>query len=103
MDCSDVPVSPFDQIIAIDQIKAAYRSMLHKPVTNPSEFEKRGMAKGLDGEYHPRIIALGGDHTIVRFSSSLPLLHTKPTGPSHPRRDTRSVRTSQCDPLRRAH
>jgi agmatinase len=25
-----------------------------------------GMAKGLDGEYHPRVIALGGDHTIVR-------------------------------------
>lgn len=24
-----------------------------------------GYAKGLDGEYHPRMVTLGGDHTIV--------------------------------------
>ena len=55
------------------QINAAYRSMLRRPVQNSSEFDRRSMAKGLDGEYHPRLIALGGDHTIVS------LLHRSPS------------------------
>ena len=67
LDCSDIPVSPFDKDVAMKQINAAYRSMLRRPVQNPSEFERRNMAKGLDGAYHPRVIALGGDHTIVWF------------------------------------
>jgi agmatinase len=66
LDCGDVPVSPFDSAIAIKQIKAAYSSMLNHPVANPGKMAELGMAKGLDGEYHPRVIALGGDHTIVR-------------------------------------
>lgn len=65
LDCGDVPVSPFDSAIAIKQIKAAYSSMLNHPVANPGKMAELGMAKGLDGEYHPRVIALGGDHTIV--------------------------------------
>jgi agmatinase len=68
LDCGDVPVSPFDSAIAIKQIKAAYSSMLNHPVANPGKMAELGMAKGLDGEYHPRVIALGGDHTIVRHS-----------------------------------
>jgi agmatinase len=40
--------------------------MLNHPVANPGKMAELGMAKGLDGEYHPRVIALGGDHTIVR-------------------------------------
>jgi len=39
--------------------------MLNHPVANPGKMAELGMAKGLDGEYHPRVIALGGDHTIV--------------------------------------
>jgi agmatinase len=39
--------------------------MLNHPVANPGKMAELGMAKGLDGEYHPRIVALGGDHTIV--------------------------------------
>jgi agmatinase len=70
LDCGDVPVSPFDSAIAIKQIKAAYSSMLNHPVATPQKMAELGMAKGLDGEYHPRIIALGGDHTIVSVLSS---------------------------------
>jgi arginase family enzyme len=66
LDCGDVPVSPFDSAIAVKQIKAAYSSMLNHPVATPQKMAELGMQKGLDGEYHPRIIALGGDHTIVR-------------------------------------
>jgi agmatinase len=39
--------------------------MLNHPVATPQKMAELGMQKGLDGEYHPRIIALGGDHTIV--------------------------------------
>lgn len=28
-----------------------------------------GYVKGLDGEYHPRMVTLGGDHTIVSHLS----------------------------------
>lgn len=30
-----------------------------------------GYAKGLDGEYHPRMVTLGGDHTIVSVIACL--------------------------------
>jgi len=65
LDCGDVPVTPFDGASAIRQVKAAYRSALRHPVTNPAEFERLNVQKGLDGKYHPRIVSLGGDHTIV--------------------------------------
>lgn len=65
MDCGDIPVSPFDNDIAVKQIEAAYTSLLHHPVATPERMSSLGMQRGLDGEYHPRIIALGGDHTIV--------------------------------------
>ncbi|WRT66092.1 uncharacterized protein IL334_003045 [Kwoniella shivajii] len=65
LDCGDVPVTPFDPATAIKQVKAGYKSVLHHPVVNEEEMKRLHMQKGLDGEYHPRIIALGGDHTIV--------------------------------------
>lgn len=65
LDCDDVPVTPFDGAVAIQQVKAAYRSALRHPVVNEQRMKELNFQKGLDGEYHPRIIALGGDHTIV--------------------------------------
>jgi agmatinase len=65
LDCGDVPVNPFDQVTAIKQINAAYRSMLSHPVASESAMASLNMQRGLDGQYHPRIISLGGDHTIV--------------------------------------
>ncbi|KAK7058510.1 hypothetical protein VNI00_002144 [Paramarasmius palmivorus] len=53
IDCGDVPVSPFDNALAIDQMEVAYSTLLDRPVANSS----------LSGS--PRIITLGGDHTIV--------------------------------------
>ncbi|WVQ73109.1 agmatinase [Cryptococcus sp. DSM 104548] len=65
LDCGDVPVTPFDPATAIKQINSAYRSMLHHPVISEERMEELNMKKGLDGKFHPRIVALGGDHTIV--------------------------------------
>ena len=65
MDCGDIPVSPFDQAEAIQQIQAAYSSILHHDVASISHMASLGSQQGLDGAYHPRIISLGGDHTIA--------------------------------------
>jgi len=65
IDCGDVPISPFDPSIAIPQVQAAYASLLSRKVANASAFQGLGFAEGLDGRLHPRIISLGGDHTIV--------------------------------------
>ncbi|OCF40443.1 agmatinase [Kwoniella heveanensis CBS 569] len=65
LDCGDVPVTPFDPATAIKQVNAGYKSILHHPVMNEERIKELNMQKGLDGRYHPRIIALGGDHTIV--------------------------------------
>ncbi|KIR57144.1 agmatinase [Cryptococcus gattii Ru294] len=65
LDCGDVPVTPFDPATAIKQINSAYRSLLHHPVESPEKMQTLNMQRGLDGNMHPRIISLGGDHTIV--------------------------------------
>ena len=68
IDCGDVPISPFDPSIAIPQVAAAYASLLSRKVPNATAFESLGFAEGLDGRLHPRVISLGGDHTIVCLS-----------------------------------
>ncbi|KAF8591950.1 Arginase/deacetylase [Ramaria rubella] len=74
LDCGDVPVSPFDNVLAIDMMEAAYTTLLERPVApleegTSSNSPSAQFAK--DGKEHPRIIALGGDHTIV-----LPILRS---------------------------
>ncbi|KAL5519478.1 hypothetical protein ACEPAH_1161 [Sanghuangporus vaninii] len=66
VDCGDVPVSPFDNALAVDQMEVAYSTLLARPVANATAFGSNGtQALALDGKAHPRIISLGGDHTIV--------------------------------------
>jgi len=73
LDCGDIPLNPFDNNVAIDQMKVAYTTLLTRPVAKQtkdgvidvtSRFAKDGLA-------HPRIVSLGGDHTIV-----LPILRS---------------------------
>ena len=71
IDCGDARVTPFDPVTAIKQDSAAYRSALRHPLVNEHRMKELNMRKGLDGKYHPRIIAMGGDHTIVSISKSL--------------------------------
>ncbi|EJD02299.1 agmatinase [Fomitiporia mediterranea MF3/22] len=75
VDCGDIPVTPYDNAYAIKQIEDGHKSLLHREpatklgkdtVTNQQLFP---LAQ--DGKEHPRIITLGGDHTIV-----LPLLRS---------------------------
>lgn len=70
VDCGDVPASPFDNALAVDQIEVAYSTLLKRPVPKSASEETEpvtsaGKSLALDGRPHPRIISLGGDHTIV--------------------------------------
>ena len=58
-------MSPFDNALAIQQIEAAYTTLIERPIASQEEgsFSSAHLAK--DGKEHPRIISLGGDHTIV--------------------------------------
>ncbi|KAI0073721.1 Arginase/deacetylase [Panus rudis PR-1116 ss-1] len=76
IDCGDVPVSPFDNALAVDQMEVAYSTLLAR--TPPSSIESELVSPplpishlALDKKEHPRIISLGGDHTIV-----LPILRS---------------------------
>lgn len=55
IDCMDMPVTPVDNKIALTQMTAGYKELLKRPVAYT--------ANGTDSV--PRLITLGGDHSIV--------------------------------------
>ncbi|KAF7360117.1 hypothetical protein MVEN_00740100 [Mycena venus] len=69
IDCGDVPLTPMDNAKAIDQMEVAYSTLLARPVQGETTSSTSAMAK--DGQAHPRLVTLGGDHTIV-----LPILRS---------------------------
>ncbi|KAG8696044.1 hypothetical protein FRC08_007401 [Ceratobasidium sp. 394] len=71
-DCGDVPIVPFDVHYAMDQIQTAYSTLIQRPVAtqgSPQSLLSQQLSK--DGKAHPRIITLGGDHSVV-----LPILRS---------------------------
>ncbi|KAK3675000.1 hypothetical protein LTR78_004933 [Recurvomyces mirabilis] len=67
LDCGDIPVTSYDNAYAIHQIEEGHNSILmREPATNASA---PGPSK--KGKTLPRVITLGGDHTIT-----LPLLRS---------------------------
>ncbi|KAG2159614.1 arginase family-domain-containing protein [Suillus bovinus] len=69
IDCGDVPINPYDNALAIDQMETAYTTLLARPVNGSASARTAKLAR--DGVEHPRILTLGGDHTIV-----LPILRS---------------------------
>lgn len=66
MNCpTQVPVSPFDNALAIDQIEAAYTTLLERPIASQKQGNLSLAHLAKDGKEHPKIVSLGGDHTIV--------------------------------------
>ncbi|KAE9378177.1 Arginase/deacetylase [Stipitochalara longipes BDJ] len=67
LDCGDIPVTSYDNTWALHQIEEGHNSILTRaPATDA---KKKGPAK--NGKTLPRVITLGGDHTIT-----LPLLRS---------------------------
>ncbi|KAI5474247.1 agmatinase [Pseudohyphozyma bogoriensis] len=63
VDCGDIPVSPYDNALALEQIQVAYSTLLARKVSSEGLDVVKGLAK--DGKEHARIVTLGGDHTIL--------------------------------------
>jgi len=57
-------------------MEAAYDTLLSRPVLGGigEIYKERTKQFALDGKEHPRIVTLGGDHTIVSFASEVVLL-----------------------------
>ncbi|KIM47554.1 hypothetical protein M413DRAFT_15739 [Hebeloma cylindrosporum] len=71
IDCGDVPISPFDNALAVDQMEVAYSTLLARKVARGDGVHPMTSLIAKDGQEHPRIVSLGGDHTIV-----LPILRS---------------------------
>jgi len=75
VDCGDIPVTPYDNKYAIQQIEDGHKALLHRTafsaLGNDSASGNPLTPLTLDGKTHPRIVTLGGDHTIV-----LPILRS---------------------------
>lgn len=56
LDCGDIPVTPFDNALAVHQMTTAYTELLAR---QPSSFGSS--AKNL----HPKLVSIGGDHSIA--------------------------------------
>ena len=50
LDCGDIPVTPFDNSLALHQMTTAYQELLARPATDPTR--------------KPILFSLGGDHSI---------------------------------------
>jgi agmatinase len=75
LDCGDIPVTAFDNTLALQQMEQGYLSLLHRPV-NTTHVKRQQAATGTEesldtplytktGKLHPKMITLGGDHTLV--------------------------------------
>ncbi|KAF4612426.1 hypothetical protein D9613_004192 [Agrocybe pediades] len=71
IDCGDIPVSPFDNALAVDQMEVAYSTLLNRSPAREEGVQPITSLLAKDGLEHPRIVSLGGDHTIV-----LPILRS---------------------------
>ncbi|KIX96417.1 uncharacterized protein Z520_07683 [Fonsecaea multimorphosa CBS 102226] len=68
VDCGDIPLTPFDAQHAFRQMEQGYRQILFHNTSSSS-----ASTKPLQGRtwQHPRVLSLGGDHSIV-----LPILRS---------------------------
>ncbi|KZV94516.1 Arginase/deacetylase [Exidia glandulosa HHB12029] len=67
VDCGDVPMVYTDNKVALRQLELANKDLLKRGVSRAATTSTKSIA--LDGKFHPRVLTLGGDHTIT-----LPLL-----------------------------
>lgn len=51
LDCGDIPITPFDNALALQQMTSAYLELGSRPSTHPNR--------------KPKLLSLGGDHSIA--------------------------------------
>lgn len=75
LDCGDIPVTAFDNNLAIKQMQKGYSTLLNRQVKTTSTKSKGNWLNGekvqdkakytKSGRLHPKLVTLGGDHTLV--------------------------------------
>lgn len=61
LDCGDIPVTSYDNTVALRQIEEGHYSILSREAA--TDGDKKGPSK--QNKTFPRVITLGGDHTIT--------------------------------------
>lgn len=56
LDCGDIPVTPFDNALAVQQMTIAYAELLAR---KPASYEDPPL------HTHPKLVSIGGDHSIA--------------------------------------
>ena len=56
LDCGDIPVTPFDNALAVRQMSEAFLELINRRALSFDE---------AIGWQHPRVVALGGDHSLA--------------------------------------
>jgi arginase family enzyme len=76
IDCGDIPVTPFDNALALTQMTAGYTELLSHPPSSsssPSPYFQ-----------YPKLITLGGDHSLALPAlRALVALHKEPLAVLH--------------------
>ncbi|WWD22568.1 agmatinase [Kwoniella shandongensis] len=63
VDCGDSRMTFYSNDLALATLEADYRTLLNRTVHTSFQDDQTSLA--LDGKHHPRVVMLGGDHTIV--------------------------------------
>ncbi|KAI5119815.1 hypothetical protein M0805_006948 [Coniferiporia weirii] len=75
VDCGDVPIAWYDNGYALKQIEDSHKELLHRTparkLGRDAKTREQLVTVASDGREHPRVVTLGGDHTIV-----LPILRS---------------------------
>ncbi|KAF3937838.1 Guanidinobutyrase [Dactylella cylindrospora] len=64
IDCGDIPVVPFDNALALEQMTEAYTELLSRPSNLHSLGDAAPLGVSLEDKKIPKLVTLGGDHTI---------------------------------------
>lgn len=56
LDCGDIPITPFDNAVALLQMESAYTELVSRKPLHVGD---------VTTQQHPKIISLGGDHSIA--------------------------------------
>lgn len=59
IDCGDIPVTPFDNALAVRQMTEAYTNLAH------SKAPEKNAKSSIEYRKTPKLVALGGDHSIA--------------------------------------
>jgi agmatinase len=59
IDCGDIPITPFDNALALRQMSEAYNNLAH------SQAPAKSVDSAVTYRHQPKLLALGGDHSIA--------------------------------------